>query len=194
MSTRRQFLGTLGKALGAGGLLLPWTGKGALALPADLGKAAQLPLTAAPMPFSPECLQLREIKRALAALPVNCDIDRGLPGARAPWYETMTNEYNPIKERLVARPVRSWTDCVELAEAIWAFWEKEARYGYCNGPATGKLYTGPKCASIGYYQRDAIVALVEGVLALGGGERFDPRMREHEEDMRYLDRKKEASR
>jgi len=53
MSTRRQFLGTLGKALGAVGLILPWAGKGALALPADLGKAAQLPLTAAPLPFSP---------------------------------------------------------------------------------------------------------------------------------------------
>ena len=73
MSTRRSFLGTLGKALGAGGLLLPWAGKGALALPADLGKAASLPVTAAPLPFSAECLQLREIKRALAALPVNCD-------------------------------------------------------------------------------------------------------------------------
>ena len=47
MSSRRQFLGTLGKALGAGGLLLPWAGKGALALPADLGKAAQDGSTAA---------------------------------------------------------------------------------------------------------------------------------------------------
>jgi len=62
MSNRRQFLGTLGKALGAGGLILPWAGKGALALPADLGKAAQIPLTAAPMPFSPECLQLRHLR------------------------------------------------------------------------------------------------------------------------------------
>jgi hypothetical protein len=26
MSTRRAFLGTLGKALGAGGVLLPWAG------------------------------------------------------------------------------------------------------------------------------------------------------------------------
>jgi hypothetical protein len=41
--SRRQFFGTLGKALGAGGLLLPWAGKGPLALPADLGKAATLP-------------------------------------------------------------------------------------------------------------------------------------------------------
>ena len=176
MTTRRQFFGTLGKALGAGGLLLPWAGKGALAFPADLGKAASLPVTAASLPFSAECLQLREIKRALAALPVNCDINRGLPGAKAPWYETMTNEYCPKEARLVRRPVRSWTDCVELAETIWAFWEKEHRDGYCVGPMIAKLSTNPRHASIGYHQRDAIVALVEGVLALGGGERLDPRI------------------
>jgi hypothetical protein len=176
MSTRRQFFGTLGKALSAGGLLLPFAGKGALALPADLGKAASLPVTAAPLPFSAECLQLREIKRALAALPANCDIDLGLPGAKAPWYETMQNEYLPIEARLARRPVRSWTDCVELAEAIWAFWEKEHRDGYYVGPRTDKLSVNPRHASTaGYHNSDAIVALVEGVLALGGGERFDPR-------------------
>jgi hypothetical protein len=41
MRTRRQFFGTLGTALGAGGLLLPWSGKGALPLPNDLGRAAR---------------------------------------------------------------------------------------------------------------------------------------------------------
>ena len=176
MSTRRQFLGTLGKALGAGGLLLPWSGKGALALPADLGKAASLPVTAAPLPFSPECLQLREIKRALAALPVNCDY-LGFPGTKKPWRDTMTNEYRPMEARLTRRPVRSWIDCVELAETIWAIWEKDHRDGYCVGPMTDKLSTDRRHTSIGYYESDAIAALVEGVLALGGGERFDPRIR-----------------
>jgi hypothetical protein len=181
MSTRRQFLGTLGKALGAGGLLLPWSGKGALALPADLGKAAALPVTAAPLMFSPECLQLREIKRALAALPVNCDNLGGFPGAKTPWYDTMTNEYGPTETRLVRRPVRSWTDCVELAEVIWGFWEKEHRDGYYVGPPFAKLSVNPGLTSIGYHQREAIAALVEGVLALGGGERFDPRIKRHED-------------
>jgi hypothetical protein len=176
MSTRRQFLGTLAKALGAGGLLLPWSGKGALALPADLGKAASLPVTAAALPFSAECLQLREIKRALAALPANCDLYRGFPGAKAPWYDTMSNEYHPVYARLTRRPVRSWTDCVELAEAIWAFWEKDNRDGFCVGPRIAKLSVDPRHAHIGYHQREAIAALVEGVLALGGGERFDPRL------------------
>jgi|KBSSwiStaDraftv2_1062776.scaffolds.fasta_scaffold60724_4 hypothetical protein len=169
MSTRRAFLGTLGKALGAGGLLLPLAGKGALALPADLGKAAALPVTAAPLTFSAECLQLREIKRALAALPL--DIQGG-----PRWRRMMTEEYAPVKQSLCARRVRSWTDCVELAEVIWAFWEKEHRDGYYVGPPISKLSVHPSNASVGYHQRDAIVALVEGVLALGGGERFDPRM------------------
>jgi hypothetical protein len=182
MSTRRAFLGTLGKALGAGGLLLPWSGKGALALPADLGKAAALPVTAAPLMFSPECLQLREIKRALAALPVNCDYLGGFPGAKAPWYDTMKNEYGPMRARLVRRPVRSWTDCVELAETIWTFWDKEHRDGYYAGPMLAKLSTDHRHTSIGYHEREAIAALVEGVLALGGGERFDPRIKPRDPD------------
>src|SRR5260221_9918450 len=65
MTDRRHFLGTLGKALGAGGLLLPWAGKGALALPADLGAAARLPVMAAGLPFSSEVLQLRQVRREL---------------------------------------------------------------------------------------------------------------------------------
>lgn len=175
MSTRRAFLGTLGKALGAGGVLLPLAGKGALALPADLGKAAALPLTAAPMPFSPECLQLREIKRALHALPQTYEPDGGA------WRCMMVGEYKPAVNRLCARPVRSWADCVELAETIWAFWEKQHRDGDYVGPPIPKLMSEPTSATVGYHQRHAIVALVEGVLTLGGGERFDPRMREDEQ-------------
>jgi hypothetical protein len=184
MSIRRAFLGTLGKALGAGGLLLPWSGKGALALLADLGKAGSLPVTAAPLPFSAECLQLREIKRALAALPANCDLYGGLPGAKTPWYDTMANEYHPMYARLTRRLVRSWTDCVELAEAVWAFWGKDHRDGYCVGPMTTKLSVDARCSHIGYHQREAIAALVEGVLTMGGGERFDPRLRPRDSDDR----------
>ena len=157
-------------------MILPWAGKGALALPAYLGKAAQLPLTAAPLPFSPECLQLRQIKRALNAIPP--EASRGHPFPGGPWRVMMINEYGPAKEQLVRRPVRSWTDCVELAENIWAFWAKEHRDGYCIGPLTSKLSVDAGNASIGYHQRHAIAALVEGVVTLGGGERFDPRMRE----------------
>ncbi|HEY7550650.1 MAG TPA: hypothetical protein VH913_14180 [Hyphomicrobiaceae bacterium] len=176
MSSRRQFLSTLGKALGAGGLLLPWSGKGALALPADLGAAAALPVKTAPLPFSAEALELRRIRRALRAIYMEPGPGPGGPGT--PWYDTIMDEYRPIEQRMAARPVRTWADCVELAEAIWTWWEKEHRDGYCMGPAIGKLaiYKRADGARPTAGPADAIVALVEGVLTLGGGERFDPRM------------------
>jgi hypothetical protein len=184
-SSRRRFLGTLGKVLGAGGLLLPWAGRGALALTTDLGKAAQLPVTAAPLPFSADTLRLRDIKRALHALRTN-DCRRGLRwrfAAEPPYYGDYsarwilmkTQEYNPVQERLAARPVRSWTDCVELAEAIWTFWTKQDPIA---GPTTSKLSANSNHAVIGDHQHRMIVALVEGILALGGGEKFDPTITE----------------
>jgi hypothetical protein len=175
MSNRRQFLGTLGKALGAGTFFLPWSGKGALALPADLGAAAKLPVKSAPLPFSAETVEMRRIKRALYTIRVANQPGTGGPGC--PWYETMVHKYRPIERRLTNRPVRTWADCVELAEAIWTFWEKECRDGYCIGPETMRLSSGREPGTVsGYAERSKVVALVEGLLALGGGERFDPRM------------------
>ena len=61
---RRGFLRGGLKAALAGtrcGLLLPWQGGNAFALPTDLGTAADLPVRAMPLPVSKECLQLREI-------------------------------------------------------------------------------------------------------------------------------------
>jgi hypothetical protein len=126
------------------------------------------------MAFSAECLQLREIKRTLRAIPTDSDhTDKG------PWYRTMVNEYDPVEDRLCRRPVRTWTDCVELAETIWSFWSKQHRDGYLVGPALPKLYTGDRELRV-YSHRHAVAALVEGVLTLGGGERFDPSMRDDE--------------
>ena len=171
MNNRRQFLGALSRAL-----LLPVAGSGAVAF-ADPAKAASIPMmTAAPLPFSADCLQLRSIKRALAALPENSDI--GSPGQKGRWYRMQTEEYHPIKMRVSTRPVTSWTDCVELAEIIWTEWEKDHRDGYCVGPPGNKLAVHENQVGPGsFYARHAITALVEGVLALGGGERFDPRVR-----------------
>jgi len=118
-------------------------------------------VTAAPLPFSPECLQLREIKRALAALP---NVHDGR------WGRMIVGEYRPAGDRLCARPVRSWTDSVELAELIWTFWQKDTRD--CDGldRPTDRLSASPLNVPAA-----PVVALVEGILALGGGERFDPR-------------------
>lgn len=170
MNNRRQFLGVLSRAL-----LLPVAGSGALAF-TDPAKAAAIPMmTAAPLPFSADCLQLRSIKRALVALPENSD--SGSPGQKGPWYRMQNEEYHPIKMRVSTRPVKSWTDCVELAEIIWTEWEKDHSDGYCVGRQIDKLAVHEHRVGPGsFYARHAIVSLVEGVLALGGGERFDPKI------------------
>jgi hypothetical protein len=118
MSNRRQFLGTLGKALGFGGLLLPLAGKGALALPADLGQAAQLPVTVSGLPFSKEAVQLRGIRRQLRACYLNQQTYPEGGYSRA-WRSLMRDSYRPLAARVVARPASSWADCVELAEICW---------------------------------------------------------------------------
>jgi hypothetical protein len=86
-------------------LLLPIAGSGNLAF-ADAVEAAAIPMmTSAPLPFSAERLQLRSIKRALAALPTKGDV--GFFGQKGLWYRMMTEEYAPIKMRVSTRPVRS---------------------------------------------------------------------------------------
>jgi hypothetical protein len=86
------------------------------------------------------------------------------------WGRLMAGEYRPASEPLRARPVRSWTDCVELAETIWTFWGKETRDWDGLDRPTGRLSAKPLVIDAA-----PVVALVEGVPALGGGERFDPR-------------------
>jgi hypothetical protein len=123
MSDRRQFLGTLGKALGLGGLLIPIAGKGALALPADLGKAAGLPVRAAALPISREGLQLRELRRVIHAV----HTERGPRAlARAMRHHAlMVDDYEPLALSVTAREQPTWADCVELAEICWQGLAKE---------------------------------------------------------------------
>jgi hypothetical protein len=116
MSTRRAFLGTLGKLLGAGGVLLPVAGKGALALPADLGKAAALPVARTPLPVSPQLLQLREIRLELHDIYL---WDQS-PTRGVSWRHVMQTKHNPVVAEIVGRRKATWADCVEIAEiAMW---------------------------------------------------------------------------
>ena len=199
MTNRRQFFGTLGKALGASGLLLPWAGRGALALPADLGKAAQLPVTAASLPFSKEALRLREIRRELHAIHLKGRGDVYGEGENTQahkydrWRSLMVEHYCPIAHKITARQAPTWADCVELAEIIWQSLPKEDRL--CSSPEdptweylepTGALSVAADDTRMGdsaftsgaYHCRHAIVALVEAVLTLGNGERRDPQTEE----------------
>ena len=187
MSNRRQFLSTLGKALGAGGLLLPLQGKGPVALANGLDEAARLPVSAAPMPFSSEALRLREINRALHQL----HLTEYSEARSRKWRSISVDYYGPTVHAIAARTARhnpTWADCVELAEIIWRALPKETRVARDAPPdwpyeeETGALCMSDKTQghtmgfrSGAYWSRAAIVALVEAVLTLGKGERFDPR-------------------
>jgi hypothetical protein len=146
MSTRRQFLGTLGKALGAGGLLLPLAGKGALALPAELGKAAQLPLTPAAIPLSSEFLQFREVWRELHHIYLSTPEDYTLTTRDAAWRDVMRNKCMPLGERIIGRKNPTWQDCREIAEIC-------LHRMYRRGP---------------HDRSDPLYALVWAVLSAGG--------------------------
>ena len=154
MSNRRQFLGTLGRVLGSGSLLLPLGGKGALSL-ANAAEASNVPVTAAPLPFSAEALRLRELRRGLR----DCYLNQHTLGEsyNAAWNQLMCRSYVPLEERIVARKDVTWAHCVELAEIVWM--DMAHRFDFEPG-------------SQSRWQRRANNALVEAVLTLGGGERY----------------------
>lgn len=125
MTNRRHFLSTLGKALGAGGLLLPLQGRGPVAVAADLGEAARLPVSAAAMPFSREALRLREINRALHS----CHLAKHSERRSGEWRSLSVDHYAPTAHVIAARQNPTWANCVELAEIIWRSLPKETRGG-----------------------------------------------------------------
>lgn len=172
LANRRGFLSNLGKALGAGGLLLPVGGTGAFSLPADLGQAAGVPVTRAKLQFSPEAIELRRIRDRLHEIHLSRTVrpDTGL------WFKTMTKEYRPLAQTIRSRPNPTWADCVELAEHLWHILPKKTqvleRGSHQRCETLGELSVGSQNVP----GTDAfVVALVEAVLALGEGERWDPR-------------------
>ena len=133
MSTRRHFLGTLGKLLGAGGVLLPVAGKGALALPTDLGTAAALPVAPTPLPVSADMLRLREIRRELHEIYLWGPHDFPKPKARQQaWRDVMVNRHRPTEGLIIGRKNPTWRDCVEIAEVCMHSVTRERRWDTSN--------------------------------------------------------------
>jgi len=176
---RRSVLTTLGKAFGAGGLLLSGSRAGAMALPLDIGPAAQLPLTISKLPVSPDHQRWRAMMDELHAMSVaqRENVLAGRPNRiepieRCPWYQTSVAA-GDVASRIFMRPDPTWADCVELAEICWRFLEKEW------DPKSGRTN---RLAAFSKHQSDlshttlrcATAALVEAVLTLGNGERRDP--------------------
>jgi hypothetical protein len=170
---RRVFLRS---ALGAGGLLLPWRGSGALAL-ADPGAAARLPVVAAPLPVSEAGLEVRNIVRAMQERPRDADYH----SLNANW-RALRHLYVPWAEAVLNRPARSWSDCVEIAEIAW-HWHPKAWRGPPDYGRTDQLegITGHQSHATSIdppedyrFWLRPVPALIEAVLTLGGGERLDP--------------------
>jgi len=158
--TRRTFLRSTLAA--TGGLLLPLNGTGAIALNLD---APRLPVSAVPLPLSSEALKLRRIKTALRAIRME---NSGPSGPGSPWANTMT-EYTAVADQVVRRPVQSWADCVELAEIAWhGQWKND-------GPDGRPRLSFHPSLQLDCCWTWATIALIEGVLTLGKGERNDPR-------------------
>lgn len=171
MSNRRQFLSTLGKALGAGGLLLPVAGqKAAFAIPSDLAKVADIPLIAAKLPPTPEALLTREIRSELREEYLRQAEGRSHKQYEQAWRAAMYR-YKAAARRVEEKPDPTWADCVALAEKLWHGLPKERIAGKDTGAlATHSSHWGGSC----YYDRDTVVALVEAILTLGDGQRSDP--------------------
>ena len=188
MSNRRQFLSTLAKSLGAGGLLLPSIGNGALALPLDLGEAARLPLVPAALPVSPEALRLREILAGLHAKYLRSRYVEHDPLDHAHWYLTKRDEYRPLAATIAARPNPTWQDVVEMAEVLWTSLPKQDRSVPVRGApnewcfeTTGAICVegdGTRFRGAAWQTSAIIAALVEAILTLGNGQRFDPQTTE----------------
>lgn len=154
---RRVFLRSALTA--AGGLLLPFRGAGALEL--DL-TAPHVPVSAVPLPVSSTTLELRRIKHALHEIRQRQVCRDG--SLSDEWRETV-RAYDAEAELLLSRPVRSWADCVELAEVCWhTHWK-----GWDENGRVRLAPRWPDCIA-----ERARISLIEGVLSLGGGQRFDP--------------------
>jgi hypothetical protein len=177
-SNRRAFLGTLRNALGAGGLLLPLAGNRALALPPNLGAAAQVSVKLEASPVSAEGQSLRSIRDALHKVHWAPQTER----RTREWQHLMRDQYKPLADAITARPAPTWADCVELAEIVWQFLEKEDEprrnddwyYSVRGGKPAASGYSVRAAMDV-CYSREAIVALVQAVLTLGQGRRCDPR-------------------
>jgi hypothetical protein len=177
---RRSFLrGGLRTTLGLG-LVLPWQGGGALALP-DIGSA--LSAEAVSLPVSAECLDLRQIKRELASTHL-AQTTLSYDERNRRWTH-LWGRHHAVAQVLYDRPVRNWSQVSELAEVAWFHAQKEEEelgdpswryYSY-----TGRLArtTGDSCWrswSSSSSATASYAALIEGVLTLTGGERYDPRL------------------
>ncbi len=161
-----------------GGLLLPFAGGKVLRL-ADSAAAAAVPVIQSDVAVSPlvqrfrdEALKLFEIKKA-------CGVVEIAPGGA---HYNQSQIMEEAAKAVIAQPVRDFGDLRGLAEVAWLGAPKEELW---EGPFgyTGKIYQlDSPPVRYGWAPRTwdwsvaANAALIEGVLELTNGNRFDPRL------------------
>lgn len=170
-----------------GGLVLPFAGTKALALinPADAEAIAVRPTT---MPVSNDLLQFRSLTREYIRIRHDTWEDwhtgaRSWESQQAAVDESITpavRHYEAAAMAIVARPVTSWADIGELAEIAWAVAPKdmcpvrersgELQRGYWRRRDPSNPYVWDHHDDL---RLSAQAALIEGVLAMTGGHRFD---------------------
>ena len=174
---RRGFLGALlGIGAGAGaGLLLPLKG-GAVSVSAEA--AAAVPAEAVAMPFSPDCLELRALRRKMMEIHESPQTqERGHQ-----FYNASVSYQKRVIQTMVDRPRRSWSELVELAECAWHYLPKEEVHdesgnflGYTGRLARERTVHG-KPGTQPCSHTAVIAELVDAIMDLGHGERLDPKM------------------
>ena len=193
-SRRTMLSGGLKAALGAaGGLLLPWQGGGAFALP-DIGGAAGIPVTTGPLPVSAETLAMRSILARQYEVHLMPCSPHGAYELRNRLWRECALEYKALARVVLERPVQSWSQAVEMAEICWRHypkvwvgpptWEQRGTRGVLalqeRAPVDRWARLSLEGAGVRRGSDDPLSPLqpfphlIEAVLTLGGGQRREP--------------------
>lgn len=177
--SRRSILrGGLRTALGAGGLMLPFAGSKALTF-AEPAAAAELAVIQTSFPVSADLVRYRAMLREHEEWRLEATIARAFshepPAVLAEEVGQRRSLYEGQAGAIMARPVQSWGDVAELAEIAW---EAAPKHRVWSGPDPDETRLATGHWNYGRYVEDfsmiANAALIEAVLSMSGGERYDP--------------------
>lgn len=168
----------------SGGLLLPWAGGKALAL-ADPAAAADVALVTADFPASPDLIQYRQLMREHAAWRLNQAITKWYPRNRVETDQQLADavrehglRHKGVAAQIWSQPARTWGDVVARAEIAWSAAPKVRYYDGRPSDPEPELQTmadQPRAhVYLTTFSLAANAALIESVLTMAGGERYDP--------------------